>query len=282
MKAIRIRITAVIIGALGLAMTISGVELLSLGGSPYYAIAGALMLVCAVDLFNRKPRGFFVFAGVLILTLAWAVYEAGSAFWLVGSRIWIIGLLALWLCTPGIRRALWPDNAPALFSLRTVQLSAGASALVLIAMSINLLSSNVLSIDETIYSEPQNASDWTAYGGSQAGTRYTPHAQINAGNVAELEQAWVADTKRVGRFSGTPIQIGDGLYLCTAQNVMISLDPDTGAERWRFDPKNETRAFGILGNCRGVTYYKMPEVPAGEVCAERIFCLLYTSPSPRD
>ena len=271
MKAISIRITAIIIGALGLAMAVSGAELLSLGGSPYYAIAGALMLVCAVDLFNSKPRGFFVFAGVLILTLAWAVYEAGSAFWLVGSRIWIIGLLALWLCTPGIRRALWPDNTPALFSLRTVQLSAGASALVLIAMSINLLSSNVLSIDQTIYSEPQNASDWTAYGGSQAGTRYTPHAQINAGNVAELEQAWVADTKRVGRFSGTPIQIGDGLYLCTAQNVMISLDPDTGAERWRFDPKNETRAFGILGNCRGVTYYKMPGVPAGEVCAERIF-----------
>lgn len=271
MTAIRIRITAIIIGVLGLAMAISGAELLSLGGSAYYAIAGALMLVCAVDLFNSKPRGFFVFAGVLILTLAWAVYEAGIAFWLVGSRIWIIGLLALWLCTPGVRRALWPDNTPTFFSLRTVQISAGASALVLIAMSINLLSSNVQSLDDSIYSEPQNASDWTAYGGSQAGTRYTPHAQINSGNVGDLEQVWVADTKRIGRFSGTPIQIGDGLYLCTAQNVMISLDPDTGAERWRFDPKNETSAFGILGNCRGVTYYKMPEVPAGEICAERIF-----------
>ena len=271
MKAIRIRITAIIIGALGIAMGLSGAELMSLGGSPYYAVAGTLMLVCAVDLFNSKPRGFFVFAAVLLLTLAWAVYEAGSAFWLVGSRIWIIGLLALWLCTPGIRRALWPENTPTLFSLRTVQVSAGASALVLITMSINLLSSDIQSLDDTVYSEPQNTSDWTAYGGSQAGTRYTPHAQINAANVADLEQVWITDTKRIGRFSGTPLQIGDGLYLCTAQNVMISLDPDTGAERWRFDPKNETRAFGILGNCRGVTYYKVPDVPADTVCAERIF-----------
>ena len=43
MKAISIRITAIIIGALGFAMAVSGAELLSLGGSPYYAIAGALM-----------------------------------------------------------------------------------------------------------------------------------------------------------------------------------------------------------------------------------------------
>ena len=148
MKAIRIRLTALIIGALGLAMAVSGAELISLGGTHYYAVTGALMLVCALDLFRSKPRGFFVFAGVLIITLAWAVYEAGSEFWLVGSRIWIVGLLAIWLCTPGIRRALWPVDTPSLFSLRTVQISAGASVLVLIAMCANLLSNNVQSLDD--------------------------------------------------------------------------------------------------------------------------------------
>jgi membrane-bound PQQ-dependent dehydrogenase (glucose/quinate/shikimate family) len=271
MKAIRIRLTALIIGALGLAMAVSGAELMSLGGTPYYAVTGALMLVCALDLFRSKPRGFFVFAGVLIITLAWAVYEAGSEFWLVGSRIWIVGLLAIWLCTPGIQRALWPVDTPTLFSLRTVQISAGAGVLVLIAMCANLVSNNVQSLDDKMYSDAQNTPDWTAYGGSSAGTRYTPHAQINGANVGELQQVWETDTKRIGRFSGTPLQIGDGLYLCTAQNVIISLDPDTGEERWRFDPKNETRPYGILGNCRGVTYYKIPDVPAGETCAERIF-----------
>ena len=52
---------------------------------------------------------------------------------------------------------------------------------------------------------------------------------------------------------------------------MIALDADTGAERWRFDPENDTPPYGILGNCRGVTYYHIPERPKGERCAERIY-----------
>ena len=49
------------------------------------------------------------------------------------------------------------------------------------------------------------------------------------------------------------------------------MDPDTGEERWRFDPKNETPYFSLLGNCRGVTYFEVPEIPDGQLCKERIF-----------
>ena len=212
-----------------------------------------------------------MFAGALLLTLGWAVYEAGTEFWLVGSRIWLIGLLSLWLCTPLVRRGLWGDGMPRLFSMRTVQVCALSSALVLFAMTWNLLTSPVLTIPDVTYGPAQNPPGWGAYGGSHAGTRYAPHAQINRDNVSELTQVWQADTGRVGRFSATPIQIDDGLYLCSAQNVMIALDADTGVERWRYDPKNETPAYGILGNCRGVTYYHIPERPKGEQCAERIY-----------
>ncbi len=137
--------------------------------------------------------------------------------------------------------------------------------------TFNLLSSDVLPVADTSYGPSQNTPDWQAYGASNAGTRYVPHAQINKTNVGELTQVWEADTGRVGRFSATPIQIDDGLYLCTAQNVMLALDADTGAERWRYDPENDTPAFGILGNCRGVTYYHIPDRPKGEFCAERIY-----------
>jgi quinoprotein glucose dehydrogenase len=51
----------------------------------------------------------------------------------------------------------------------------------------------------------------------------------------------------------------------------MSLDPDTGAERWRFDPENDMPAYGFLGNCRGVTYYHIPDRPKGDQCAERIY-----------
>jgi quinoprotein glucose dehydrogenase len=266
-----LRITAALIGVIGLAMTWSGAELAWLGGTPYYVVAGALMSFSAFDLWRAQKRGFYLFAAVLLLTLGWAVYEAGTDFWLVGSRIWLVGLLSLWLCTPMVRRPLWGGDAPGLLRLRTVQVSAAASVLVLGAMTVNLVTSDVLTIPDTTYGPAQNSPDWVAYGASSAGTRYVPHAEINKSNVAGLVEVWQADTSRLGRFSATPIQIDDGLYLCTSQNVMIALDADTGAERWRFDPDNETPAFGILGNCRGVTYYHIPERARDERCAERIF-----------
>ncbi len=270
-RKIGLRMTAVLIGVLGVAMLWYGIDLVIAGGTFYYATAGALMSASAVQLWRAQRQGFYLFAAVLLLTLAWAVYEAGTAFWLVGSRIWLIGLLSIWLCTPVIRRHLWGDDMPRLFSQPTVQIGAVASAGVLLAMTFNLLSDATVEIEDRRFGPPQNPADWTDYGANKAGTRFAPHDQINTANVTELVEAWSMNTGRIGRFSGTPIQVEDGLYLCTAQNVMISLDPDTGAERWRFDPDNDTPAAGILGNCRGVAYYHIPGRPRAERCAERIY-----------
>ena len=265
------RITAIVIGIFAAALFWQGATLLGMGGTPYYLVAGLAMLVAAWDLFCGRPRGFVIFSGVLLLTLAWAVYESGSGFWTVGSRIWIIGLFAVWLCLPMIRRGLWPQPIPKLFSLRSVQLSAVASALVLGAMCVNQFSGTNVDFEPKEYGPAQNASDWNAYGGNKAGTRYAPFETITADNVNHLQRAWEVRTGVAGRFSGTPLQIGDGIYLCTAQNVMISLDPDSGEERWRFDPKNETPPYSLFGNCRGVTYYKLEDVADGAQCKERIF-----------
>ena len=265
------RITAIVIGIFAAALFWQGATLLGMGGTPYYVVAGLAMLVAAWDLFCGRPRGFVIFSGVLLLTLAWAVYESGSGFWTVGSRIWIIGLFAVWLCLPMIRRGLWPQPIPKLFSLRSVQLSAVASALVLGAMCVNQFSGTNVDFEPKQYGPAQNASDWNAYGGNKAGTRYAPFETINANNVNQLQRAWEVRTGVAGRFSGTPLQIGDGIYLCTAQNVMISLDPDSGEERWRFDPKNETPPYSLFGNCRGVTYYQLEDVADDAQCKERIF-----------
>ncbi len=266
-----LKFTALLIALIGLPMVWQGGQLALLGGSPYYVVAGLLMVASAIELWRGHRRGFYLFAVVLLTTLAWAVYEKGIDFWLVGSRIWIVGLLAIWLCLPFVRRGLWEGDPPPLMKLRTFQMGALASVAVLAAMTYEVTTDDVLPIADKKYGPAQNSPDWTAYGASNAGTRYSPHMQINADNVDQLERAWEADTGRVGRFSATPIQIEDGLYLCTSQNVVIALDADTGAERWRYDPENETPPYGILGNCRGVTYYHLPGRTKGEHCAERIY-----------
>ena len=92
-------ITSILIALLGLPMALMGGLLLVAGGSPYFLIAGALMLSSGYYLYQSKPLGFNIYAVLVLVTLAWAVYEAGNSFWLVGSRIWVVGFIALWLCT---------------------------------------------------------------------------------------------------------------------------------------------------------------------------------------
>ena len=115
-------VTGALIAALGAAMIWPGLQLLLVGGTAYYLVAGVLMLASGVDLIRGATRGFYTFAVLLLLTLIWAVSEAGSDFWSVGSRIWIVGLLSLWLCTPWIRRKLWGRQHP-----RVVEYAHGSS-----------------------------------------------------------------------------------------------------------------------------------------------------------
>ena len=96
------------------------------------------MVVSSYYLFQSKPTGFYIYAVLVLVTLGWAVYEAGNSFWLVGSRIWIVGFIGLWLCTPWIRKMLWPIDTP-LYLHRVVQVCAAATFSVLLGMVISLL-----------------------------------------------------------------------------------------------------------------------------------------------
>ena len=263
-------VTSALIALLGLPMTFMGAQLLFAGGSPYFVIAGLLMLSSAYFLYQCSSLGFNLYGVLVLLTLVWAVYESGNAFWLVGSRIWVVGFIALWLCTPVIRRSLWPQDTPSLFSLRIVQVCGVATAGVCCAMIFSLLESPI-EIEEANPGEARTSPNWDSYGGSNAGTRYVTYDQIHRANVNSLARRWEFDTGRAGRFSGTPLQIDDGLYLCTSQNVVISLDADTGEERWRMDPENEVRPDSIFGNCRGVTYFEAPQTEFPRTCSKRIY-----------
>ena len=62
--------------------------------------------------------------------------------------------------------------------------------------------------------------------------RYARLDQIDASNVGGLKEIWHYRTGRAGQFKATPLQIGDLLYVCTAMNVVVALDAETGAKRW--------------------------------------------------
>ena len=123
---------------------------------------------------------------------------------------------------------------------------------------------------------------WPEYAGDKGGLHYSPLTQIDRDNVGDLELAWVhhsgdvsdgsGDTTRTS-FQATPIVVDDTLYYCTGFNRVFALDPETGEERWVFDP--ELRARRLSGpyplTCRGVSYWRDDAAAGGEACATRIF-----------
>jgi len=51
----------------------------------------------------------------------------------------------------------------------------------------------------------------------------------------------------------TPLKIGDMLYVCTPKNIVLALDPASGKQIWRFDPKGSDAAIPYTAACRGVS-----------------------------
>ena len=94
---------------------------------------------------------------------------------------------------------------------------------------------------------------WPSHGNDTEGTKFSSLDQVNRGNVADLELAWAWSTgeepiplARVpltgqpvapGKLQGTPLMVHDTLYMVTSYNQVVALDPATGEERWRYDPK---------------------------------------------
>ena len=99
------------------------------------------------------------------------------------------------------------------------------------------------------------ATDWPAYGGDTANTRYSPLNQINAGNVTRLLQAWAFDTRPASGAPGarqaqaTPLVVNGVMYVVTAHSTLVALDPDTGKQVWMFSHGHNTRPP------RGVAYW---------------------------
>src|SRR6516165_5903651 len=125
------------------------------------------------------------------------------------------------------------------------------------------------------------AADWPYYGGDAGGGRYSPLTQIDRGNVASLHIAWEyhtgdvsdgSDNRRKSEFETTPIVVGNTMYLTTPFNRVVALDPETGREKWRFDPQIDLQApysEGLIN--RGVTLWTDPGRAQGDPCRQRIF-----------
>lgn len=270
----------IVLGLIGLVLTAGGIWLLSLGGSPYYLIAGIALIVSGALIALRNVIGVWLYALVFVGTVIWAFWESGADVWALVPRI--VGpavlMVLVVLVAPLMRRR--PLGWPGALGIAAVFVAVMAAGTFLVAR--NGSSSPVRELPAANYAAggtfiaPEG--DWVAYGGTQGAQRYSPLSQITPDNVGGLERAWVAHTRDLPEdmkdnsygAETTPLKIGDTLYLCSAKNILIALDPATGDERWRYDPQVPDEWIPYTAACRGVAYHEVAGADADAPCARRI------------
>ncbi|OTG79015.1 membrane-bound PQQ-dependent dehydrogenase, glucose/quinate/shikimate family [Acinetobacter sp. ANC 5054] len=256
--------TVVVMAVFAVVLLIGGIWLAVLGGSWYYIIAGLLMLASAIYLRKIQNSSLYIYAALMLGTVIWGLWEAGSDFWALAPRFDILGLLGLWLLIPAVTRGM--ENG------KTAKIALSGTLVIAILVMFYSIFNDPQEINGEIKNpQPQTAKavegiapeDWPAYGRTQGGVRYSPLAQINSDNVKDLEVAWTYKTGELptSNDSGettnevTPIKVGNNMFMCTTHQRLIALDPATGKEKWSFDPKLKADNTYQHLTCRGVSYF---------------------------
>lgn len=97
-------ITAFLLGSVGLFLFLGGLDLLFLGGSWFYAVAGVLLLGAAITGFRNPSLATRLYAGLLVLATFWAILEVGFNIWGLEVRLLTLSGLGAWLLLPNVWR----------------------------------------------------------------------------------------------------------------------------------------------------------------------------------
>ncbi|KAF0568848.1 Glucose dehydrogenase, PQQ-dependent [Psychrobacter nivimaris] len=292
------KFVAIIMAIFAAPLLIGGAYLLSLGGSPYYLIAGVIILTTAFLLFKKHWSAYGLYALFIVATMAWALWESGFYWWALAPRVGfplIFGLLMLLPWVSNKMRGPKTHVAANVAATNNVKksplyywgllVSVAVGALLSFGSLANNATDKLGELDLTAANDDeQNVSsdetsanlgdplsngqqtpdgEWSAYGRTDYGQRYSPLDKINTDNVKDLELAWQIQTgdvkgpNDVGEttYQATPLKIGNALYLCTPHNWVLALDADSGETLWKFDPQVEENLQRQHQTCRGVSYY---------------------------
>jgi quinoprotein glucose dehydrogenase/quinate dehydrogenase (quinone) len=246
----------------GIPLLWGGIQLVRLGGLPYYVVAGLLLVITAMLAWRRHAGALWLYAALLLGTILWALAEVGLDCWALLPRLAGPAILGLWFAVPGVRRGL--VRGPRLAGSAVV-----LPALFLLAFGLMIgsyWSKRFVPVagERTATAIAGDPTQWPNYANDIGGSHFATANQITPTNASQLQQAWVYHTgekvipggpPQVSlNFEVTPLKIGDALYLCTSQNTAISIDADTGKELWRYDPKINPAGLNHRV-CRGLAYH---------------------------
>ena len=98
--------------------------------------------------------------------------------------------------------------------------------------------------------------NWAAFGRTAGEQHFSPLAQIDADNVADLGLVWSMDLPLQNSVSA-PLAVNGVLYVATGYSVIRAIDAASGRLKWQYDPESAQRAGRKLRQgwgIRGIAY----------------------------
>ncbi len=122
-----------------------------------------------------------------------------------------------------------------------------------------LATTSMVSANEELQALIDDPNQWAIQTGDYKNQRYSELDQINKDNVGDLQVAWTFSTGVLRGHEGSPLVIGDTMYVHTPfPNIVYALDlANEGKIIWKYEPKQDPDVIPVM--CcdtvnRGVAY----------------------------
>ena len=193
---------------IGLALALGGAKLIWLGGSWYYLPAGLFALLSGYNVLKRNWwTGAAIYGVLLLITLIWALCEAGLDGWALMPRVVSPLVLGLPFLIVALTSRIKADRQGG-------WLVVGTAAVLALAVWAN---SGFAPVPAAAYPAPAAAGaddgDWLHFGNDQGGRHFSALSAIDRSNVGKLQVAWTAP---LGPMPLKPVPAKSKMYLSTA------------------------------------------------------------------
>ncbi len=107
--------------------------------------------------------------------------------------------------------------------------------------------SSIALADADLDQKIADSSNWAAQAGDYSNHRYSELKQINASNVGKLQVAWTMSTGVLRGHEGSPLVIGDTMYIHTPfPNNVYAINLKDQTYRWKYEPKQDADVVPVM------------------------------------
>ena len=92
-----------------------------------------------------------------------------------------------------------------------------------------------------------DSANWASQAGDDANLRWSDLKQIDAANVGKLQVAWTMSTGTLRGHEGSPLVIGDTMYIQTPfPNNVYAVNLKDQTYKWKYEPKQDVDVVPVM------------------------------------